>query len=529
MHQQGSDLQIKPVWAADQGDGNYQNPILFADYSDPDVIRVGDDFFMVASSFNCMPGIPVLHSKDLVNWQIVNHVYERFPYPDYEKPAHGRAAWAPSIRYHDNKYWVFFSAPDEGIFISSTEDPFGHWSPLVLVKQVKGWIDPCPFWDEDGNAYLVTAFAFSRSGIKHKLQLFKMKPDGTGLLDDGVIIFDGTDHHPTVEGPKMYKRNGYYYIFAPAGGVRIGWQLILRSKNIYGPYEGKIVLHQGNTAINGPHQGGFVELESGESWFIHFQDRAAYGRIVHLQPVTWENDWPLMGVDQNGDGIGEPVLFCKKPNVGRDYPICAPDTTDDFNSQNLGLQWQWQANPNRSWYSLTDRPGHIRLFSVNTNEEAHTLFEIPNLLLQKLPAPAFIATAKMTFQPASIGDLAGIVIMGSEYSYLALCLTDQGLRISQVFGKEVDKTRKEIVVTGQSIEAQTLYLRVKVVEPACCSFYFSLDGVNFSPLGQSFAAQEGRWIGAKVGIFSTNLTTGSEAGFTDFDWFLVTSIASKGE
>lgn len=316
--------KLGAVWQPDQDDGTYRNPILYADYSDPDMIRVGEDFFMVASSFAMSPCLPVLHSKDLVNWKIVNHVFRTFPDSSYDLPRHGDGVWAPSIRYHDGYVWVFFGAPDEGIYMSKTKDPFGEWSPLHLVKKVKGWIDPCPFWDDDGKAYLVHAFARSRIGFKHILQVCEMKPDGTELLTEGTYIFDGTENHPTIEGPKIYKRDGYYYIFAPAGGVPTGWQSILRSKNIYGPYEDKIVLAQGNSPTNGPHQGAWVELENDEHWFIHFQDKGPYGRITHLQPMTWTDDgWPQMGINQTVDGVGEPVLQWKKPSCSAEKILLA--------------------------------------------------------------------------------------------------------------------------------------------------------------------------------------------------------------
>lgn len=292
-------------WVSDQGDGTYQNPIIYADYSDPDIIAVHDEFYMVSSSFNHMPGLPLLHSRDLVNWTIINHVVPSFDCPGYDRVQHGKGIWAPSLRYHDGKFWVFFSTPDEGIFMCQSANPFGKWTVPHLVQAAKGWIDPCPYWDEDGQAYLVHAFAFSRSGRKHLLQLFRMAPDGTRLLDEGRIIIDGTVDHPTLEGPKMYKRDGYYYIFAPAGGVENGWQSVFRARSIDGPYEDKIVLHQGGTDVNGPHQGGYVELESSESWFVHFQDKGAYGRIVHLQPMRWVDDWPVMGRVLPGLG-GEP-------------------------------------------------------------------------------------------------------------------------------------------------------------------------------------------------------------------------------
>ena len=211
--------------------------------------------FMTASSFNCTPGLPILHSKDLVNWRLVNYAFKNLDLPGYDRPMHGCGIWAPSIRYHNGLFWICVGLPDEGIYMTTAEDPFDEWSPLFCIKPGKGWIDPCPFWDDDGQAYLVHAFANSRCGIKSKLILHRMAPDGTGVLNEGKIIFDGTVDHPTVEGPKMYKRNGYYYIMAPAGGVTNGWQTVLRSQSIWGPYEDRIVLRQGSTPVNGPHQG----------------------------------------------------------------------------------------------------------------------------------------------------------------------------------------------------------------------------------------------------------------------------------
>ncbi len=279
---------VSKVWVADNGDGTYKNPIIHADYSDPDAIRVGEDFYMTASSFNAVPGLPILHSKDLVNWAIIGYVFTRQPPLDvFSKPQHGNGVWAPALRYHKGEFYLYYPDPDYGIYLAKATNPAGPWSEPLLVKAAKGWIDPCPLWDDDGNAYLVNALAASRSGVKSILVVNRMSADGTKLLDDGVMVFDGHDKHPTLEGPKFYKRNGYYYISAPAGGVETGWQLVLRAKNIYGPYEEKIVLAQGKTQINGPHQGAWLDTPTGEFWFIHFQDRGPYGRIVHLQPMRW--------------------------------------------------------------------------------------------------------------------------------------------------------------------------------------------------------------------------------------------------
>ena len=322
---------VSKVWVADNGDGTYKNPVLHADYSDPDLIRVGDDYYLTASSFNYVPSLPILHSKDLINWTIIGNVFTKQPpFETYDSVQHGGGVWAPAIRYHNGEFYIYYPDPDLGIYMVKSKNPSGPWSAPLLVKKAKGWIDPCPFWDEDGKAYLINGMAGSRAGIKSCLILSQMSQDGTILYDDGVMVFDGHDKNPTIEGPKMYKRNGYYYIMAPAGGVGKGWELAMRSKNIYGPYEQKVVLEQGLSTTNGPHQGGWVETQTGESWFLHFQDKDAYGRIAHLEPVKWVNDWPLMGVDKDGNGIGEPVLTYQKPNVGKTYPIETPQESDEF-------------------------------------------------------------------------------------------------------------------------------------------------------------------------------------------------------
>ena len=285
--------------------------------------------------------------------------------------------------------------PMLGIYMSKSKDPAGPWDTLLLVKQAKGWIDPCPIWDDDGNAYLVHAWAKSRVGFNSVLTVNRMQADGKKIFDDSLTVFDGHKNQPTMEGPKFYKRHGYYYIFAPAGGVPAGWQTVLRSKNVFGPYEDRIVLDQGRTAVNGPHQGGWIETQSGESWFIHFQDRGAYGRIIHLQPMVWNNDWPVIGADPDGKGKGEPVLRWKKPVVGKTYPVSVPQTSDEFDSTSLGLQWQWHANQRTSWYSFQEKPGSLVLRSISMPEGSKNLWMVPNLLLQKFPAPQFTATTRL--------------------------------------------------------------------------------------------------------------------------------------
>ena len=362
--------------------------------------------------------------------------------------------------------------------------------------------------------------AASRSGVKSVLVVSRMSADGTRLLDDGVIVFDGHDKHPTLEGPKFYKRGNYYYIFAPAGGVEQGWQLALRSRNVYGPYEARIVLAQGRTAINGPHQGAWVETQTGESWFIHFQDKGAYGRVVHLQPMRWANDWPVMGADADGDGTGEPVLTFRKPNVGRaSWPVTTPPDSDEFDALRLGLQWQWHANPGTHWAFPAPAYGFLRLFNVPLPEGHKNFWDLPNLLLQKLPAPEFTATTKVTFTPRTDGEETGLIVMGLDYAYVSVKKRPEGLFVSQTVVKDAEGGSRGTPSQPRPVGVNTFYLRVKVSRDASCDFSFSTDGKTFTPVGQSFAARKGKWIGAKVGLFAVRAGRTRETGYADVDWF----------
>lgn len=501
-------------WIPDLGNGMYKNPIIFSDYSDPDLIRVGDDFYMVSSSFNCMPGIPVLHSKDLVNWSIIGHVYNRLPLEKYDKPAYGEGCWAPSIRFHDNIYYVYFCTPHEGLFVATAAHPAGPWK-LEHIVNVEMWEDPSPFWDDDGQAYLV------RSKLRADiLYLHKMSPDGKKILDNGTIVYEDTTRQPTIEGPKLLKKDGYYYIFSPAGGVRKGWQTVLRSKNIYGPYEDKVVLHTGNTDINGPHQGGIVELKSGEWWFCHFQDKGVYGRIVHLEPVQWNYGWPLIGHDINNDGVGEPVIQWKKPDIGKTFPIEVPQTSDEFNGPGPGLQWQWQANPQEKWYSMNK--GHLRLYAVKNISQNGNLYFVPNLILQKFPAPSFSVITKIEFDPDLINEKSGLVIMGRKWAFVALSKTERGLTAGMYKGKYSRENDATETIETQTLNTSLCYLKVTVQQPGHCRFSYSRDGKNFIEIGEPFTAVPGVWIGAKVGLFNINPNMQESSGYADFDWFRFT-------
>ena len=515
---------VSQVWAPDLGNGNYKNPILYADYSDPDVCRVGDDYYMTASSFNCIPGLPILHSNDLVNWTIIGAAIPKLiPEDIFSRPQHGNGVWAPAIRYYSGEFYIFYGDPDYGIYMTKTKNPAGEWEPLTMVKHGKGLIDACPFWDEDGQAYLVHAYAGSRAGIKSLLAITRLTPDGKKAVGASKIVYDGHDIDETVEGAKLYKHNDYYYIMAPAGGVSTGWQIALRSKNIFGPYERKKVLAQGKTSINGPHQGAWVDTKTGEDWFIHFQDCGAFGRVVHLQPMQWKNDWPVIGEDKDGDGCGDPVMTHKKPNTGKTFPVAAPVESDEFSTSYLGLQWQWHANPADWWYFADAAKGVLNLYSVPVPENYQNLWDIPNLLLQKFPSNNFTATAKITFTPSSgiKGERTGLVVMGMNYALLSLENTDKGLILSQNECLQADKGGVEKPDSSVNLNGNTVYLRVKVQPNADCTFSYSMDGEKFQTLGKTFTAKEGKWIGAKVGMFCTRPVQNNDGGRVEIDWFRI--------
>jgi beta-xylosidase len=522
------------VWVSDEGNGMYRNPVLHADYSDPDVCVVGEDYFLTASSFNCTPGLPILHSKDLVNWKIVNYALKKVePVEYYNEARHGKGVWAPSIRFHEGMYYIYWGDPDFGIFMVKTRDPYGEWDKPVLVKAGKGMIDPCPLWDDDGRVYLAHAWAGSRAKFNSVLTVCELNKEGTKVISDPVLVFDGNDGvNHTVEGAKFYKRNGFYYLFAPAGGVVSGWQLVMRSKDVYGPYEARIVMAQGKTDINGPHQGGWVDTPAGESWFLHFQDKGAYGRVLHLNPMKWVNDWPVIGVDKDGDGCGDPVSRYRKPKTDKTYPIETPVESDEFDTRKLGLQWEWHANY-QDVFGFTTNMGYVRIYGHELSPHFKNFWEVPNLLMQKFPAEEFTATAKLKVSAKDDGQLSGLIVMGWDYSWIGVEKQGEKFLLKQAICKDAEQGNLEQVSTlavlepSRKFEAglfpnyeREIYIRVHVDKGAYCRFSYSLDGKKFTEAGTLFKARQGKWIGAKVGMFSVT-PHGKERGWLDVDWFRV--------
>lgn len=520
--------QRSEVWSPDRGDGTFVNPVINADYSDPDVCVVGEDYYLTASSFQCIPGLPILHSKDLVNWQIINHAVKRLePREVFDKPSHGNGIWAPSIRHHNGEFYIYWGDPDYGVMMVKAKDPAGEWSKPVCVIEGKGMIDTTPLWDDDGRCYLVNGWANSRSRFASVLTVREMNAEGTAPIGEPVIVFDGNGtENRTCEGPKFYKRDGWYWIMCPAGGVPTGFQLAMRSRSPFGPYEHKVVLAQGKTPINGPHQGGWVHTPFGEDWFVHFQDKEAYGRVVHLQPVDWSSGWPIMG------NKGEPVSTYKKPK-SNSTTIVNPAESDEFNAPVLGRQWQWQANYDQT-FGMPTAFGTMRLYTYKLPEGSKNLWEVPSMLLQKTPSDEFVATAKLRFTSKDQHQMGGIIMMGLDYSALVVERVGDEFQLQQLVCKAADKGHEQSVnvlatlkptqkdkIDYQPAIHEDIYLRMEVSHGQC-RFAWSSNGKSFKPAGEAFTMKEGKWIGAKIGFVAVETSPKANRGWIDADWFRVT-------
>jgi beta-xylosidase len=492
-------------WVPDRGDGTYQNPVLFADDSDPDAIRVGDEYFLTTSSFQLTPALPLLRSRDLVNWSILGYALENLPQRRYEEVRAGAGVWAPSIREHAGTFYIFAPFPDEGIYVLTAPHPRGPWSQPRLLLQGQGLIDPCPLWDDDGKAYLVHAYAKSRSGIKDRLRVLPMTPDASSMLGEGRIVYQDPDRHPTLEGPKFYKHNGWYYILAPAGGVRTGWQVALRSREVFGPYTDRVVLEQGRTAINGPHQGALVDTPSGQWWFLHFQDLGLYGRVVHLNPVVWEDDWPVMGTADRVSGKREPVLMHAKPIAGA--PVEVPATSDELDGGSLGLQWQWYANHRDDWYSLTARPGYLRLYSRPALPD---FAMTPNFLSQKLPARSFTVETSVELGAGSAAR-AGLAMMGESHAALSVEHAQSGQLVTL---RVVNR-----LVHSATVADGAVRLSLAMADGGMCRFFYRAANDAEPHLAGTFQARAGKWIGARIGIFAVQDGEAGSPAPADFDYF----------
>lgn len=487
----------------------YANPILDSDFPDPDVTRFGDAFVLVASSFNRTPGLPILVSDNLVDWRYASHALAAVPPANghFDLPRRGGGVWAPSIRTHRDRLVVVYPDPDHGIFVTTASDPAGPWSEPHLLLAGQGLIDPCPLWDADGRAYLVFGWARSRAGFKNRLSVVEVDPELTRPLGPIRTVIDGDALGlVTLEGPKFYRRDGWYWIFAPAGGVATGHQVVFRSRDVWGPYEHRIVLEQGDSPVNGPHQGGWVSAPDGSDWFVHFQDRGPYGRVVHLQPMGWGADgWPWMGE------AGTPVLTWPAGAATRPASAGEPDRADDFTGP-LNPGWHWQATPRPEWARASERALRFELVAHPTTE----LRTFPAMLGQTLPGyPAQAEVTVALDADAPDGARAGLAVFGHAYAFIGL--------------ERRGDADVAILVTSAELADETVVAAVPCAGPLRLRITTDADAMATlsagTPAGEilaptPFQATEAHWIGSELCLFGQRPLGTPTAAATFTDWRL---------
>lgn len=507
--------QFTEKWG-DQGDGTYVNPVIPADFSDIDAIRVGNDFYAISSTMQFSPGMVVLHSRDLVNWAIIGHVVNNLtsisPMLNWDKMnSYGKGIWAGSIRYYKNKFWVYFGTPDDGFFMSSATDPAGPWEPLHQVWKVKEWDDCCSFCDDDGQIYFVaTNFGYDpKNGKNYNIHLFKMTPDGKNLkMKSDTIIYQAKGS----EANKLYKINGIYYHFfsevKPEGRV----MMMQRSKNIYGPYEVKQLNHVNRQKDKEPNQGGLIGLDDNSWWFFTHHGTGDWeGRAASLLPVNWVSGWPIIG-EVGNDTIGNMVWTAKKPflisNVKHQL-----QTSDNFSEKSLSPQWEWNYQPRADKWSLTDRKGFLRLYAfqpIRPEDKTKIIFRAGNTItLRSMRTKVNVVTIKMDISRMVDGQCAGLTHFSTtSYSTLG---------IKQVEGSKklvFDKNGKDSIVSH--IDKKNIWLQSSWSINGENFYSFSLDGKKFTQLNLSTQLTWGSYRGDRIGVFNYN--TIEEKGYVDIDF-----------
>lgn len=484
---------------SDNGNGTYTNPVIASDFPDPDVIRVGSTYYMVNTTMFIFPGVSILKSHDLVNWQYASDAVPRFDYSKcYDLDGcnrYGHGQWATSLRYHNGKYYLLFITLDEGGFLGTATNPEGPWKIRHLPR---GFYDASLLFDSDGKIYVAHG--------NSKIYVTELDKNFAPMGKDS-LVFTGDIRHG-LEGTHFYKINGYYYLYSTYGG-RDGIQVALRSKNVYGPYKEKVVMRDTTPGVNfGIHQGALVKTRTGQWWTMLFVDQGAFGRFPSLQPVKWVDGWPMVGVD------GKAVVTYKKPDVGRQYPITTLPASDEFNETKLGMQWGWNHNPVPGKWSLTERRGFLRLRTAKVVPE---LPEARNTLTQRMFAyysktiPT-TAVTKMEFNNMKDGDVAGLAVFQNPYAYIGVKQEGGSRYLVMVNdGKDIDSV---------AVKGSTVYLRARAYYgTSMASFDYSFDNKSFTSLGDKLHMRFSLKIftGNKFCLF--NYATKSLGGYVDFDWF----------
>lgn len=507
--------QFTSTWG-DQGNGSYCNPVLPGDFSDIDAIRVGSDFYAITSTFQYSPGVAVLHSKDLVNWEILSHVVNDVTTISSEMNwdrmnRYGTGVWAGSIRYYKNKFWVYFGTPDEGFFMSSASNPAGPWEPLHCIMSAKGWDDCCSFMDDDGQLYFIaTNFALDTvNGKKYNIHLFKMTPDGKNIIAESDTIIHQSNGS---EANKLYKINGLYYHYFSEVHREGRVVMMERSKSLKGPWEIRQLNHVDKTLDREPNQGGMIELENGNWWFFthHGTGGSFEGRTASLLPITWLEGWPIIGT-VGTDGIGSMVWQAAKPITTSNKIRLKTD--DDFSSSILSAHWEWNYQPRSNKWSLTERKGYLRLHAfapIRPLETKQLILRAGNTLTQRsLRTTDCEVTIKMDISQMANGEVAGLTHFSTKSNSLfgIRQTNDQRMLILDIDGKV-----SELVV----VKGKTAYLRSNWGLDGISSYSYSFNNKSYTSLKPTHQLTWGSYRGDRIGIFNFNVL--EEKGFIDVDW-----------
>ncbi|WP_293709850.1 glycoside hydrolase 43 family protein [uncultured Parabacteroides sp.] len=503
-------VKAQQVWTPDNGDGTFTNPLMWGDWPDPDIIRVDDDFYFISTSMHYVLGSPIATSKDLVNWKMVGYAVDRYDEDERYDMQNGQlylnGSWANTIRYNNGKFYVGFCTPyglgtETGHFsICEADKPEGPWKRTIFPEYL---YDPGLFFDDNGKVYVVHG--------QGKLLITELNSDVRSVKGKPVEIWNKRFENSQtfgkrfgMEGAHMYKINGKYYITCPAGGTE-GWQVCLRSDSIYGPYEHKIIVDDNSSyPPNGLHQGGMVQLKNGDWWFIIMQDRGPIGRVPCLMPVKWVDGWPMLGTE------GKDVITYPKPNVGKTYPVMVPETSDEFKGKKLGLQWQWNHNPDDMKWTLTERPGYMRLKA----SQAKNLKEARNTLTQRVQGPSSEGSVLVDITGLKDGNVAGFGVFQFPYAYVAVQQEGDDRKI-------VMCNDGEIVETVDALKGNKIWIRARVMDKDFTArFYYSLDGEIYSPIGNELKMGLGLdWTANRFALFNYSTKTNGVGGYADFDWF----------
>jgi len=508
-----------------------QNPMLWADVPDPDVIRVGDTYYLVSTTMHLMPGAPIMTSKDLKNWETVGYIFDRLTdSPKYDLlngTVYGRGQWATSLKYHNGKFYALLAPNERGAmgdtYIFSAEKAEGPWT---IVSRMRHFHDCSLFFDDDGRVYVIYGTG----------EMMELKPDLSDVIEGThqQLFQREEDEKGILEGSRMIKHNGKYYllmishVYAPGKHRR---EVCYRADNIHGPYEKQVILESEFGGFSYEAQGTIVDTPDGDWIGIIFQDRGGVGRVLTVMPCRWVNGWPMLG-DENGK-VPETV----RPLV-YGQPATAIVKSDDFSSDKLGLHWQWNHNPIDEAWSLKERPGYLRL---KTNRVVSNLYLAPNTLTQRMEGPTCSGTIAIDISKMKDGDCAGLAAFNSDTGALVIKKKGKNLVLEMVemsvtltdLDKEVTNVEEKVIesipLNAQlsTLNAQ-LFLRIDAdFRPVnghgrdAANFYYSIDGSQWTQIGTKDYRLNFDWrrffMGSKFGIFC--YATKKKGGYVDIEAF----------